>query len=66
MTDTKTKKVKVIEHFSINVPGEGKKQYKAGSVVSLPAEMVDRLNGGVVNTNMNTPIKVLEPRGKKK
>ena len=66
MSDTKTKKVKVIEPFSINVPGEGRKFYEAGKVISLPVETVDRLNGGVVNTNMNTPVKVLVKKGKKK
>jgi hypothetical protein len=72
MSEAKTKKVKVIESFTVSTPNPGnrpnKTRYEAGQVVNLPVEMVDRLNGGVINTNMNTPVKVLLPpkKGKKK
>ena len=65
----KVKKVKVIETFMTNRMVDGafvKTRYEAGQVVSLPEEMVGRLNGGVVNTNMSTPIRVLKSMAKKK
>lgn len=72
MSEEKTKKVKVIENFTVSTPGDdgkpNKTRYEAGQTVNLPVEMVGRLNGGVVSTNLNTPIKVLLPlkKGKKK
>lgn len=70
--EEKTKKVKVIESFTVSTPKPdgkpNKTRYTAGQTVNLPEEMVDRLNGGVVNTNMNTSVKILLPpqKGKKK